>query len=66
MEAFYIGVMPAANIDRKVCALNKTNALTLQTADDSLILDGRFETPSLHLQTCVCVCVGDGLQIADS
>jgi len=40
MEAFYMGIKLAANIDRMVCALNTTNALTLQTADGSLILDG--------------------------
>jgi len=40
MEAFYMGIKLAGNIDRKVCALNTANALTLQTADDSLILDG--------------------------
>jgi len=49
-----MGIKLAPNIARKVCALNKTNTLTLQTADGTLILDGRFETPSLHLQTCVC------------
>jgi len=53
MEAFYMGIKLDANIDRKVCALNTTNTPTLQTAEGSLILDGRFETPSLHLQTCV-------------
>ena len=64
MEAWYMGIKLAANIARKVCALNTTNIFTLQTADGSWILDGRFETPSLQLQTCVCVCVWDGLKIA--
>jgi len=57
MEAWYMGIKLAANIARKVCALNTTNIFTLHTADGSWILDGRFETPSLQLQTCVCVCV---------